>query len=157
MIATKESDRMICSHCGQACPHPTKAGLWEYISNPQFNLDGSLVTEMKRTIVTSYKEDKVVNPPITEIVVDKVNQVWQRVSIVDISHLGCQHQDLLLIPSGSKRTEEWPKIAIWRKVGDAPEIIWQDVIQGIRRLGDCEFNDDGTIKKWGTIVYPYSI
>lgn len=132
-MAVNETNQSVCSCCGQKRPFPTQAGLWEYVQDPLFNPDGTLLSEF-RSSGTTYKGDKL-DEPVTVEHVSAYHQPWQRVSIVDVRHLGGEY-GLLLVPLGKQRAIWWPERAVWRKVGESPEIDWKEVICEGTRLGD---------------------
>lgn len=128
-------DVTVCDCCGQLRPKPTMAGMWEYLEDPQFNPDGSLVTERKHEYLASMQDGKTVTSPVWQTRIVKVDQKWRKVNIVDVSHLGDGFR-LLVVPVEGKRAIWWPERAIWRKVEDKPSVQWEDVICDGHRLGD---------------------
>ena len=136
-IEISDTDMKVCGCCGQQRPYPTREGLWEVLYDPQFNPDGSLVTERTFTTLVAWDGAKI-DPPRKVSNTHKVEQIWVRVSVVDVSHLNGDGP-LLLVPSNSVHAIWWPDRSIWRKIGDKPEIKWQDVVERNYRLGDGKF------------------
>jgi hypothetical protein len=112
-------DMAVCQCCGQKRPCPTKEGLWEYLDHPIFNPDGTLYDYSR----------------------------WVKVNIIDAGKFGkadesCKDDhsvSLLLVPVGMKRAMDWPERAVWRKIGDVPEIDPGEVIVEGTRLRDGEW------------------
>ena len=115
--------------------------MWEFLQDPIFEPDGSLKTEYRDEDIVWMKDGKKLDKPIVIPRVRPCEQVWQRVSVVDltgIEHHGKDDYHLLIVPVGEKSAIWWPDRAIWRKVGDVPEIDWKDVVADGVRLGDGE-------------------
>ena len=144
----------VCYCCGQLRPYPNRSGLWEYLEDPIFNPDGTLTTERVMEDIISFEDGKPVVPPVVRKRTYPVDQVWQQVNIVDVSHLGLNGR-LLLVDINKKRSSWWPDKAIWRKVGETSLISWEDVVYDGYRLGDCTFKPDGTIERWGKYLGKY--
>ena len=136
MMEINDSDMRACGCCGQMRPFPTREGLWEYNEDPSFNQDGSLLTEIRLTEIMTVRDGKKLDPPVSKECVYKHEQVWRRVSVVDVSRVEGIEGPLLIVPVGKVHAAWWPSDAMWRKVGDKPEIDWKEVVCDNVRLGD---------------------
>ena len=83
-----------------------------------------------------FLDGKEISPPREDRTAVKTEQVWNRVNIVDVSHLTDSNYQLLVVPIGKVHAIWWPSRAIWRKVADKPEVDWHDVVADGTRLGD---------------------